>query len=159
MQRDRDGRWDKRFKQLFHLFCSSLIQRRKVSARDFGIGDNDDLADVVHVRMSLHFHDAHYVFAALGRKRNRHSPGQLLEIFPIIYLWLINNEAAPIAVLFARPAGVCRPRRRVGVLCSKIARQKRTSCENDQGCDFHKIVRGGAKTAVVVVWASLDWAR
>jgi hypothetical protein len=58
--------------------------------------------------MSLHFDDAHYFFAALRRQRNRHSPGQLLEIFPVIDLRLINNKSSPIAVLFARPARIGR---------------------------------------------------
>ena len=115
MQRDRERRWDKRFKQLIHLFLRGVIQRRKVRASDLRIGDDDHLANVVHIRVPLHFDDAHCFFAALGRERNRHSPCQVLEVFPVIDLWLINKESCPIAVLFARPAGICRSRRRVGV--------------------------------------------
>ena len=108
MQGDCDGWWDKVFNQLLHLFRSSRIQRRKVRAGNLRIRDHDDLGKVVHIRISLHFHDAHYFFAALGRERNRHSPTQFLEVFPVIYLGLINNESIPIAVFFAWPARIAR---------------------------------------------------
>ena len=108
MQRNREGRWDKRFKRLLHFFRSGLIQRRKVRARNLRIGDDDHLGDVVHVGVSLHFYDADYFFAALRRQRNCHSPGQLLEVFPIIYLGLINYESSAVLVTFARPAWIAR---------------------------------------------------
>ena len=68
MQRNRDGRRDKCFKQLFHLVRSGLVQRGKVRACNLRIGDDRDLGNIVNVRMSFHFHHAHYLFAALGRK-------------------------------------------------------------------------------------------
>src|SRR4029453_14988268 len=52
------------------------------------------------------FHDAERCFSALGRNRNRHSPAQILEIFPVIHLRLINNKSVPVAELFAWPARV-----------------------------------------------------
>ena len=36
------------------------------------------------------------------------APAQLLEVFPIIHLGLINKEAGPILVTFARPARIAR---------------------------------------------------
>ena len=91
MQGDRDGRWDKGLKQLLHLFRSGLIQRGKVGACNLWIGNDDDLGNVVHIRAPLHFHHPHDFFAAPGRKRDRHSPAQVLEIFPVIDLRLIND--------------------------------------------------------------------
>src|SRR5205814_5036988 len=102
------SRWHKCLKQLLHLFLGRLIQRGKIRARDLRIGDDGDLRDVVYVRVPLHCHHAHHCLAALGRKRNRHSPTQVLEVFPIIHLGLIDYEAVSILIAFSRPAWIAR---------------------------------------------------
>src|SRR5262245_28191016 len=106
MQRDLERRWNKAFKQLIHLFLCGLVERWKVRARDLRIGDENELGNVVYACISLHFHDADYCFSALRRERNRHSPAQILEVFPVIDLGLINNESRAVLVFFAWPARI-----------------------------------------------------
>jgi hypothetical protein len=41
-------------------------------------------------------------------ERDGHPPGQIVEILPIIDLWLINEQAITVAHMFARSAWVAR---------------------------------------------------
>src|SRR5262245_32014147 len=104
MQGDLERRWNKAFKQLIHLFFRGLVKRWKIRSRNLRIADENELGNVVDGSSSLHFHDADYCFAGLGGKRNRHSPAQILKVFPVIDLRLINDELGSVLIFFAWPA-------------------------------------------------------
>src|SRR4029453_10536720 len=89
-----------------HLFLFGLVQRRKIRARNLRVRNGHELGDVVYSSIPLHFHHADRCFSAFGRKRNRHSPAQVLEVLPVIDLGLINDESRAIAIFFPWPARV-----------------------------------------------------
>ena len=78
----------------------------KIRACYLRIRDVDELGDVVYPRSSLHFHHAQHRLATLGRNRHCHSPAQILEVLPVIHLWLINDESGPILKTFSWPTRI-----------------------------------------------------
>ena len=130
MQGDLERRWNKAFKQLIYLFLGGLVHRWKVRARNLRIADENKFGNVVYACIPLHFHHADGCFSVLGRKRNRHSPTQVLEVFPVIDLRLINNEPCSVLVFFAWPARVARLIGS-GVGGDAFERQRKKRCAND----------------------------
>src|SRR5262249_25460494 len=84
--------------------------------------------------------NAHHCFAGFWRKRDRHSPAQILEVLPVIHLRLIDNKFVPILIFFTWPARVARlGRRNVGGGSSSRRRKKRT--DNDYTVKQRRVKR------------------
>src|SRR5262249_20916126 len=85
-------------------------------------------------RIPLHFHHAHDGLAALGRKRNRHAPAQILEVFPVIHLRLINNQSRAILVTFSWPTRITGLTRSCCGFGGPLAWRREKRADHDQCC-------------------------